>query len=309
MTVDRLRDAAHDKPGWAAILIELADALDRLGGVEIHDVKEKFATLRVAATVTDPDLRTATYQLIDAAEEASAGTCIRCGAPGHRDDAWHWILTLCGDCSARRTEERVAAALSGRRRTRWPRPHLAHATGWAQLLTELRRDLDRVDPELYVMRVDAPNGSLRVQFWTSRHALRKQVQARIDEVIVVTDATCARCGDPGAKRAVADFWTQPLCDSCDELRRFRQSYGLWHDGRTVDDLAAGWERWPETAPVLLQLPDGQLVEVGYPEQVQVVCVRSGEELRWVRADDAGAGALGGAVPAVILKPVLRRMQR
>lgn len=287
MTVDRLRDAAHDKPGWAAILIELADALDQLGGVEIHDVKEKFATLRVAATVTDPAHRDAADQLIDAAEKTSARTCIRCGAPGHRDDAWHWILTLCGDCSARRTEERVAAALSGRRRTRWPRPHLAHATGWAQLLTELRRDLDRIDPELFVMRVDAPDGVLRLQFWASRHELREQVQARIDETVAATDRTCSRCGDPGEGRTVADFWTQPLCESCDDLRRFRQSYGLWHDGRTVDDLAAGWSRWPVGAPVLLQLPDGQLVEVGYPEQVQVVCVRSGEELTWVPGRGCG----------------------
>ena len=305
MTIDRLRDAADHMPGWTAILLGLADALDQLGGVEIHDVKEKFATLRVAATVTDPDLRTAAYQLIDAAEEASARTCIRCGAPGRRDDAWHWILTLCDNCSARRSEERVATALAARRRTRWPRPHLAHATGWVQVLTDLRRDLESIDPELYVMRVDAPNGSLRVQSWSSRRELRAAVQSRIDAAVVAADATCGRCGTPGRKRPVGDFWTQPLCDPCDELRRFRQSHGLWHDGRTVDDLAASWERWPETAPVLLQMPDGTLAEAGYPEQVQVVCVATGDGLAWVRADDADAGVLGGAVPAV----VLRRAQR
>lgn len=195
-------------PGWASILTSLADALDQLDpAVEVRDVKEKFGMLRVAVSVSDPALRAVAEQLIDAAEQESVRTCIQCGAPGQWDDRWHWILTLCAACSDVRTEQRVTAALSGRRRTRWPRPHLAHATGWVALLTDLRRDLDRIDPELYVMRIDAPNGALRVQFWASQRELREAVQSRIDEAVTSADATCARCGTPGEKRPVGEFWT------------------------------------------------------------------------------------------------------
>ncbi|MCB9441217.1 MAG: hypothetical protein H6523_13330 [Mycolicibacterium sp.] len=306
MTADRgtnrLREARH-MTGWHGIMARLADELDSLSSeVTIHDYKEKYGTLRVSVSVSDPELRDEAERLVDAAEDASEVTCMHCGSPGERDDSWHWVLTLCQSCSNKRTEERVTADLAARRRTRWPRPMVGHATGWATILAELKRDLERVDPELFVMRLDTSNGSLRIQFWASHHELRGAVQARIDEAAAAADVICARCGAPGEKRPVGKRFTQPYCDACQHLRDFFSDNRLWRsEGRSVEDFAMWERRWTPTSPVLLQLPDGQLAAAGYPDEEQVVAVRNGTELGWARVEETGADALGGAVPAVIIK--------
>ncbi|MCB0928995.1 MAG: hypothetical protein KDB70_14015 [Mycobacterium sp.] len=299
---DRLREARH-MVGWHGIMARLADDLDALDtAVEVHSAYEKYSTLRVSVSVADPELRDEVDRLVDAAENESAVTCMHCGSPGQRDDSWHWVLTLCQSCSDKRTEERVSSAMTARRRTRWPRPMVANATGWADLLTDLKYDLERIDAELFVMRVDTKNGSLRIQFWASRHELRAPVQQRVDEAAAVAEQICARCGAPGKKRPAGKRFTQPYCDACTELRDFQEEHRLWRsEGRTVDDFAMWEQRWTPTAPVLIQLPDGQLVSAGYPDQEHVVAIRNGTELGWVRAEDAGADALGGAIPAVALK--------
>ncbi len=291
-------------PGWHGIMARLADDLDALDtDVQVHDFKEKMGTLRVSVSVADPELRDEAERLVDEAEDESERTCIVCGEPGERYDAWSWVLTLCQDCADERSEQRVANAKAYQRRTRWPRLLIGHATGWATILAELKHDLELIDPELFVMRVDTKNGTLRVQFWASRHELRGVVQERIDAAAAAADGICARCGALGEKRPVGErFWTQPYCDSCKELRGFQEEHRLWRsEGRTVDDFAAWEHRWTATAPVLLQLPDGQLVAAGYPDEVQVVAVHSGDELGWARAEEAGADTIGGAVPAVIIK--------
>ncbi|MCB0927157.1 MAG: hypothetical protein KDB70_04370 [Mycobacterium sp.] len=301
---DRLRITDPRRmPGWHGIMARLADDLDALDTeVEVHSAYEKYSTLRVSVSVANPELRDEVDRLVEASEEESGRTCMHCGSPGQRDDSWHWVLTLCQSCSDKRTEERVTADLAARRRTRWPRPMVGRATGWADLLTDLKRDLERIDTELFVMRLDTSNGSLRIQFWASRHELRGAVQARIDEATAAADHTCCRCGAPGERRPTGKRFTQPYCDSCQHLRDFVSENRLWRSkGRNVEDFAMWEQRWTATAPVLLQLPDGQLVSAGYPDQEQVVAVRNGNGLGWVRAEDAGADALGGTVPAVVLK--------
>jgi len=158
-------------PGWYQIVVELADAIaDLVPGYEIHQVKEKYGTLRFywgvpyrdlvccaefhrvdprpfpgaitgpfapkdrdpeelrllqkwfrrydahLASVEHKRVNEAAYAaadqdraraigerieaLIDAAEEASARTCERCGSPGGLREDHGWLATLCASCAA-----------------------------------------------------------------------------------------------------------------------------------------------------------------------------------------------------------------
>lgn len=94
-------------PGWYPILRDLDTDLRQLvPNYEVVQVKEKFGTLSfyIAAleNVTD-DQFTAVRERIRAAEEQSARTCERCGAPGSLREG-PWLRTLCDECSTRPTQ-------------------------------------------------------------------------------------------------------------------------------------------------------------------------------------------------------------
>lgn len=85
--------------GWQEILEELSEAISKIdpeGKVKAEQVKEKFGTLSFYFSSTE-DLREQVWALVRAAEEKSAVTCEKCGAPGKRRGGG-WIKTLCDDC-------------------------------------------------------------------------------------------------------------------------------------------------------------------------------------------------------------------
>jgi hypothetical protein len=91
-------------PGWIPLLDRLAADLVALGwDRDLHQVKEKFGTLRFYVGQATADMR----GRIAEAEAESARTCERCGAPGSTSERGSgWMLTLCERCHARREAER-----------------------------------------------------------------------------------------------------------------------------------------------------------------------------------------------------------
>lgn len=96
--------------GWMKIVIDLDAELAKLyPDYEIHQVKEKFGTLRFYCDVPYYDEdgnRTPASYLIDEAEGKSATTCEECGGPGEPRYGG-WVKTLCDKCSAEREARRA----------------------------------------------------------------------------------------------------------------------------------------------------------------------------------------------------------
>lgn len=87
-------------PGWYPMITELDAALASLdANYVIHQVKEKFGTLRYYAHTESTTVRAQFDALIRAAEEKSATICERCGQPGQLcSTPTRWRKTLCPDC-------------------------------------------------------------------------------------------------------------------------------------------------------------------------------------------------------------------
>ncbi|MBN7371081.1 hypothetical protein [Mycobacteroides abscessus] len=83
--------------------------------------------------------------------------------------------------------------------------------GWAKLLTELRADLERIDPELVVRQVKQKGGQLCVWAEASDPTLADAVHDRIAAAEEQSAVTCERCGRPGSIRQRSDGWYQALC--------------------------------------------------------------------------------------------------
>lgn len=91
--------------GWYPLVIAtdaLLAALD--ADYRVHQVKEKFGTLRYYFWPSGEDVDHKTLDAMDAvtdgAERASAITCERCGATGFlRHTARGWVKTLCASCA------------------------------------------------------------------------------------------------------------------------------------------------------------------------------------------------------------------
>ncbi|WP_142706826.1 hypothetical protein [Mycobacterium shimoidei] len=90
-------------------------------------------------------------------------------------------------------------------------PPIDPADGWAKLLTELRADLERIDPGLVVRQVKQKGGQLCVWAEASDPALAEAVHARIAEAEQQSATTCERCGQPGRIQQRPDGWYQALC--------------------------------------------------------------------------------------------------
>jgi hypothetical protein len=85
--------------GWATLLDEAFGALRALGwNGEIHQIKEKFGTLRFYVA-QDGDQRF--RPIIEKAEAASTRTCEECGAPGTLCGLTSWWHTLCPGCDGK----------------------------------------------------------------------------------------------------------------------------------------------------------------------------------------------------------------
>ncbi|NOP95158.1 hypothetical protein [Mycolicibacterium fortuitum] len=87
--------------GWYPIIIELDEAMAAIDpDYELHQVKEKYAGLRVYYSTQVEGAREQMEQLVDAAEERCESTCELCGGPGSRHVTPHgWYRTLCEACA------------------------------------------------------------------------------------------------------------------------------------------------------------------------------------------------------------------
>lgn len=146
--------------------------------------------------------------------------------PGAVDAAVEqWAATLWGLAGAE------ADAAAGYPRTRWwfsaVMPHdtapidltpptgwppIDPGDGWAGILTELQRDLERIDPGLVVRQVKQKFGTLEVWAEASDPALADAVHERITAAQELSARTCERCGQSGHVRQKPSGWYQALCD-------------------------------------------------------------------------------------------------
>jgi hypothetical protein len=93
---------SHDA-GWYPIV---ATFDERLAAIDpdyvVHQVKEKFGTLRYHCVPSGESSRAPWDRFKDItreAEQASARTCERCGEPGVLHRRNHWLKTLCTSCA------------------------------------------------------------------------------------------------------------------------------------------------------------------------------------------------------------------
>jgi hypothetical protein len=90
--------------GWYPIICQLDEQLAAIDPTySVHQVKEKFGTLRYYYATSDAvgdDARAQMRELVDAAEGSTEITCEKCGEPGelHRSRS-SWMKTLCGPCA------------------------------------------------------------------------------------------------------------------------------------------------------------------------------------------------------------------
>ena len=92
-------------PGWWAILDQFVPQILAVAPDAEIEVKEKFGRLRVWAGSETVD-QTAFYEIMDAAETASAKTCECCGEPGQLRTKRRWMQTLCDRCDQLDAPER-----------------------------------------------------------------------------------------------------------------------------------------------------------------------------------------------------------
>lgn len=96
--------------GWYPILIELDQALAAIDpGYEVHQVKEKFGTLRYYFRTERADTEGRMDTLVREAEKRCETTCELCGDPGvlhARSNGW--LKTVCPSCAAAGGYERIS---------------------------------------------------------------------------------------------------------------------------------------------------------------------------------------------------------
>ena len=83
--------------GWYPILARLEERLRTIDpDYRVHQIKEKFGTLRFYWTGRDYDVG---ETVVDDAKAESAQTCEVCGNPGCLRTRGGWLRTLCDDCA------------------------------------------------------------------------------------------------------------------------------------------------------------------------------------------------------------------
>lgn len=296
-------------PGWYATIVEL-DA--QLAGIDpnyvVLQVKEKFGSLRYYANTDLIDQWAEFNALIEAAEDRSQHTCEQCGAPGTIDRRMiSWVRTLCGRCADRRAVDAVVSARRHALRTDWPTLQTRWGTGWNAILTELRRDLAKIDPHLFIFHLLEVDGRLEIGWWPSSRTLRDTVADRIGESIAESVRTCQRCGAPVNLRSkVPSHGAHGLCQDCTalvEVNDGHQSRRRPNTGLTVARLR--YLQDPSgTAAVLVDGGDGQLFAVDAPRFEKTVLVKRDGQWRWTLASSTlrpGEARVGGDTTSMILQ--------
>ncbi len=82
--------------GWLPMIYEMSGKLAELG-VEVAQVKSKFASLRVY--LNDGSRMEESYKIIREYEAKSLSTCEKCGQPGTQVSARGWVRTACEEHS------------------------------------------------------------------------------------------------------------------------------------------------------------------------------------------------------------------
>jgi hypothetical protein len=95
--------------GWKDIILKADEMFAFIDpDYEIHQIKEKFGTLRYYFATTKK-YETIEYDIMEAierwAESCSASTCESCGKYGQIRNDTYWIVTLCEDCNIKRLEK------------------------------------------------------------------------------------------------------------------------------------------------------------------------------------------------------------
>ena len=84
-------------PGWYPILARLEERLQQIDpDYRVHQIKEKFGTLRFYFSSSNWD---ACRAVLADAEAESERTCERCGNPGRLRKRNGWFRTVCDDCA------------------------------------------------------------------------------------------------------------------------------------------------------------------------------------------------------------------
>jgi len=105
MNIDR-EDAKHMVgKGWSKIIDMLYDELPIPHKMHVHQVKEKFGSLRFYVSGATRE----EYDIIDKAEAISEITCEDCGKPAVLKNLGHWSVTLCDDCYDVAEQHRLAS--------------------------------------------------------------------------------------------------------------------------------------------------------------------------------------------------------
>jgi hypothetical protein len=81
-------------PGWAKLLDEVYDRLEKFPDSYISQIKEKWGRLRIYVFGVDE----ATLDFIDDIEERSGMVCEKCGKVGKLRTGG-WLKTLCDECA------------------------------------------------------------------------------------------------------------------------------------------------------------------------------------------------------------------
>jgi hypothetical protein len=97
--------------GWKDIVLKADEMLAFIDpDYEIHQIKEKFGTLRLYFGTTfefGTVQSNIMYSIERWAESMSATTCESCGKSGELRTETHYIVTMCNDCNANRLELRT----------------------------------------------------------------------------------------------------------------------------------------------------------------------------------------------------------
>lgn len=91
-------------------------------------------------------------------------------------------------------------------------PPIDPSDGWAQILTDLQRDLQQIDPDHVVRQVKQKFGVLRVYVTSSDPALAAAVTERIRDAETESARTCEKCGRPGQLHQRDSGWYRTVCD-------------------------------------------------------------------------------------------------
>lgn len=93
--------------GWKDIVLKADEMLAFIDpDYEIHQIKEKFGTLRYYFGTTKTGVEDDIMRAIERwAESASASTCESCGKYGELRTETYYIVTLCDDCNDKRLDE------------------------------------------------------------------------------------------------------------------------------------------------------------------------------------------------------------